>query len=655
MNFFECQDRARTNTKKLVFVFGLCVLSIITIVNLMVMLVLSTPKHKNITYNFHDFINQFDPKLFLIIGLPVLFVLTIVGLSKKRELSIGGKAIAQQLDGRLISANTTDPKERQLLNVVEEVAIASGVVNPPVFVINELGINAFAAGFDINDAVIGITRGAIDHLNRDELQGVIAHEFSHIFNSDMRLNITLISLLHSIMFIGSSGYYILRSVGGSRSKSDGNILVLLIGLGLLIIGYVGTFFGNLIKAFINKQREYLADASAVQFTRNNLGIASALKKIGGLYEGSKISNPQAAEISHMFFASGVSSLFATHPPLSARILMLDPSWDGEFISSENNKAVATNSSATNNSPWNFYNQTSNKKGVDYNDSSHPNIESGHEKKRMSFAPMAHNMIQNIGNIDKESIAQAHDLISSIPEDIKNATSNPFSARAVIYSLIMVEGAFYQKQLQILQTDPDQEVFKLTNKLYPEVNKMDKKLRLTIIELSASSLKQLSSAQYQSFKKNIKLLISIDSKVDLFEWSLVKILFNALDRGFSKEFIEKKSHYNLQAIKNEASLFLSLMSHTASDNEEEARQDFKSATINQNLIGFSFVSKNEITIQALNNAILKLEELNPLEKQRLLNACAGCMGEQEASFLEAGLLLRAFSATLKCPIPLHHPN
>ena len=248
------------------------------------------------------------------------------------------------MGGRLLHPQTTDLNERKILNVVEEMAIAAGTPVPPVYLLeNEEGINAFAAGHAPNDAIIGVTRGCVQTLSRDELQGVIGHEFSHILNGDMRLNLRLMGVLFGILLIGLTGYILLRSTSGygyrvrvnSRDDDRGRRNILpLIGLALYVIGYVGVFFANLIKAAVSRQREFLADASAVQFTRNPEGIAGALKKIGRL-AGSAMHEPRAAEASHMFFGNigGVGQLFgllATHPPLVERIRRLDPSFDGDF-------------------------------------------------------------------------------------------------------------------------------------------------------------------------------------------------------------------------------------------------------------------------------------------------------------------------------------
>ena len=221
-------------------------------------------------------------------------------------------------------------------------AIASGTPTPPVYMMQEEpGINAFAAGFTPSDAVVGVTRGCVGQLSRDELQGVIGHEFSHILNGDMRLNIRLMGVLFGILVVGLIGSILLRSslygsaLQSRSSRGNSTQVLLIIGGVLMLVGFIGTLVGNLIKASVSRQREFLADASAVQFTRNPSGIAGALKKIGGFEAGSEMMNPHAPESSHMFFgravSSGFNSLFATHPPLEERIARLDSSWqpDGE--------------------------------------------------------------------------------------------------------------------------------------------------------------------------------------------------------------------------------------------------------------------------------------------------------------------------------------
>src|SRR4051812_7989234 len=265
--------------------------------------------------------------LFLASTLGTLGIIGTGSFFKTLSLARGGRAVAELLDGRLGNPNSTDAQERKLLNIVEEMAIASGVPVPQVYVMDgEPGINAFAAGHSASDAAVSVTRGALTMLTRDELQGVIAHEFSHLLNGDMKLNLRLMGLIFGILCLTVIGRVLIRTSGKKNPLP-------LLGLALIIIGWVGVLFGRLIQAAVSREREFLADASAVQFTRNPSGLAGALKKIGGLAEGSQLQTNRAEEASHFFFANGLKSRFfgfATHPPLIERIKALDPSFDGKY-------------------------------------------------------------------------------------------------------------------------------------------------------------------------------------------------------------------------------------------------------------------------------------------------------------------------------------
>lgn len=352
MDFFERQDQARRSTRRLIAYFMLAVVLIVASIYIAVIAIVYAFSVNRVLERPFQW---WDPDMLLWVTGATVSVVVIGSLYKIFALSQGGEVVARWLGGRLIDSDTPKPQERRLLNVVEEMAIASGISVPSVFLLEEeKSINAFAAGFTPADAVIGVTSGTLQILSRDELQGVIAHEFSHILNGDMRLNIRLIGVLNGILMIAMIGYGILRGTRTSSSKKNGGAAVLLFGAALLIIGYVGVFFGKLIKSAVSRQREFLADASAVQFTRNPDGIAGALKKIGGLAHGSRIANSKAEEASHLFFSNGMHgkaspflsmrnrtppvltqsafSFMATHPPLETRIKRIDPSFDGRFLS-----------------------------------------------------------------------------------------------------------------------------------------------------------------------------------------------------------------------------------------------------------------------------------------------------------------------------------
>ena len=325
MDFFERQDKARRNTKLLVFYFTVAVLLLIVAVYVAVALIFTGVELKNSSGD--TTFNWAQPELFFGTALGTLAVISLGSVFKTMALSRGGRAVAELLDGRLVNPNSTDIHERKLLNVVEEMAIASGVPVPQVYVMDdEAGINAFAAGHSASDAAISVTRGCMTMLTRDELQGVIAHEFSHLLNGDMRLNLRLMGLIFGILCLTVIGRILVQTRGKKNPLP-------LLGLALIIIGWIGVLFGRLIQAAVSRQREFLADAAAVQFTRNPGGLAGALKKIGGLGAGSQLQAAHAEEASHFFFANGLKSSFfgfATHPPLEERIRALDPAFDGKF-------------------------------------------------------------------------------------------------------------------------------------------------------------------------------------------------------------------------------------------------------------------------------------------------------------------------------------
>lgn len=650
MNFFESQDRVRKNTFQLVLLFGLAVITLIIMTNLLVMVVFGYINSEQMQ-DGGALLQQMDWQTFAAVSAGVGVVVLVGSLYKIMVLSAGGKTVAEALGGKLIPQNTDDLKQRKLLNVVEEMAIASGTPAPPVYLLaDEPGINAFAAGFSPRDAVIGVTQGTVDHLSREQLQGVIAHEFSHIFNGDMRLNIRLMGVLNGILILGIAGYYILRSTaysrrGRSSDKGAGGILAL--GIGLMVIGFAGTFFGGLIKAAVSRQREYLADASAVQFTRNPDGIAGALKRIGGLEFGSKVDNPGAPEVSHAFFAQGVSgfmqSLAATHPPLAKRILRIDPHWDGKFDSSD--KPDKTDSPREG--------------GLGHEEEAGKKDTMTREQLANKVAAIAMGAamadvataIDQIGNPKPETIQYARSLIAELSMVIKEAAREPYGARAVIYSLVLDPGQGVRgRQLEHLQEYADPDVFVLTHKLLTEMGGLDIKYRLPIIDIAIPALKQLSLGQYQAFRDNLVALIEMDSRVDLLEWSLQKILFHHLDGQFFKLARTKTRYSHAGQLKEEIQLILSVMAHAGHQDQHDIEAAFSAATKMLEFSGLHFLAKNDISISDLDRALQKLEKLKPLVKPQLLKACAASVvHDQKISSVELELL-RAFSRVLDCPMP-----
>lgn len=638
MDFFSAQDNARKSTVWLLLYFSLAVVSLIILTNLLIMgVMLWAASGTSQPFTPERFIATFDWQLFIMVGVGVGIVISGGSLYKILQLNQGGRVVAEALGGHLLSQNSSNPSHRKILNVVEEMAIASGTPVPPVYLLeNESGINAFAAGQSTSDAVIGVTRGCIEHLTREQLQGVIAHEFSHILHGDMRINIRLMGVLHGILLIGIIGYYLLRSMTRRRSGSrrgSGVPVVLILGGGLMLIGYAGTFFGNLIKASVSRQREYLADASAVQFTRNPNGIAGALKKIGGLSDHSYIENVSAREASHLFFSSALrsfmGSLLATHPPLVKRIRRIEPGWDGLFDqpAEAHEMERQTPDQATQKS------------------------EAPAKAATVAVAAEVVQSLNTIGQIDALHLGYAAQLLHAIPSPIHHAVNEPYGARAVIYALVIdSDPQIKQRQLSHLEQHGDHGIYQLTRQLLPQVAELERRMRLPLIDLAIPSLRQLSLQQYLLFKSNLSALIEADQRVNLFEWALQHILLHHLDVTFTKQASRRMKYGALNELKAESELLLSLLVHAEHPDSDMAQRAFEAAKLELDWDDPVLLPKEQLNLKKLNDAIEKLTRLRPTAKPQLLKACVAAVMADKAVSAKEIELVRAFAAALDCPMP-----
>jgi Zn-dependent protease with chaperone function/uncharacterized tellurite resistance protein B-like protein len=569
------------------------------------------------------------------VGAGVIALVAMGSLYKIMALSGGGARIAEMMNGQLVVDDSGDPDKQRLLNVVEEMAIAAGLPVPPVYLLEEKGINAFAAGFSPSDAVIGVTRGAITQLSRDELQGVIAHEFSHILNGDMRLNIRLMGILHGILLLGLIGYYILRATPRSRNSKGGGGIVFL-GLGLVVIGYAGTFFGNLIKAAVSRQREYLADAAAVQFTRNPEGIGGALMRIGAPQNSAILTNPHSSEISHALFCQGLSasltSFFATHPPLPDRIRKIIPTWDGTF------KAGARQASPEG-------------KGA----AAGPYERVGKKNIAMMAAGDAilskDEVVNSVGQPTKAHLSYARQLINDLPPGFQKAVHDPYGARALIYSLVLdTDEAERDTQLHYLKSAADSGVYEEVGKLVKGMTTMPREYRLPLVDMALATLRQLSKPQYQVFKKNLSGLVAADNTIDLFEWSLQKIVFHHLDGVFEKKPRDQKKVPNLKRAKEACTILLSLFAGALKQEGVTSQQAFAAAKNEIGWLDEELMTLNAFNLKDLNAALDDLARLQPRFKATLLKACAAIVTADKHVSAEETELLRAIADTLDCPIP-----
>jgi Zn-dependent protease with chaperone function len=516
MDFFESQDHARKQTGRLVSLFGLAVVAIAC--TLYAVAVVATGYRGNDARTGAVVMELvwFDPELMVTVALATLLLVGGGSLYKIAQLrSGGGRFVAESLGGRLLHGDTTDPLERRIMNVVEEMAIAAGTTVPPVYLMDkEPGINAFAAGFSPSDAVVAVTRGCAETLTRDEFQGVVAHEFSHILNGDMRLNIRLMGILHGVLIIGMLGYFVMRSslfAGHSRRSDRGNagMVLLFVGVALAVIGFLGTFFGNMIKATVSRQREFLADASAVQFTRNADGIAGALKKIGGFESGSKLENPNAPEVSHAFFASGLaaglSSVFSTHPPLQERIGRLDPAWQPTAPSEASVGSARLG-------------------GVRAGFAGEPTPDA-------APAPLADAM-RHVGKPTPAHVSYAAGLVGRMPAAVSAAAHEPYSARALVYALLVSQDPGVRtRQLVELERRIDRTLHAEVKALLPSVDQLSRSARLPVVDVSLPALLELTPVQYQEFAGVVPVLMAADDTLDLFEWTLQRVLLTHLAPAF----------------------------------------------------------------------------------------------------------------------------
>ncbi len=625
MNFFEAQDKARRKTGQLAFMFGAAVVALILLTNLLVAFAFGFIGTQT-GVPFQQSIANIPADSWVFISVGVVGVVGVASLYKYLTIQAGGRTIAEALGGSLIHQNTQNPQQRRLLNVVEEIAIASGVPVPPVYLIPEPSINAFAAGFTTDDAVIGINQGTLDLLDRAELQGVVAHEFSHILNGDTNINLRLIAILHGILFLGMIGYGLARA--GGYSRRDGMPLVAL-GVGLLIVGYGGTFFGNLIKAAVSRQREYLADASAVQFTRDPNGIADALKKIGGHSAGSLMLNPKAEEVSHMFFGAAAkkfaSSIFATHPPLEDRIKAIQPNWDGKFTFTGTHLAGQQSQQP------------------------HPGA-AGFAGTTPPVASGVDEIPQHVGTLSDEGIAVAQQLIADHPERLKNAAHDPFEARALIYAMLIDRKPdLAQKQLAFIEKSAERGVPPYVTQLLPLVQASDDPHLLTLLEMSMPALKELSYSQYKRFKANAATLITADARVELFEWVLHRLLVKELYPHFEGP---QKYHGRIKNIAKVAPAAAKLLSILASQGHSETQAQLDAYAVGAQTLGIDlpFNKQESFDYQRLNDALATLRKLAVLQKPALIKACAATVMADGQVTAEEGALLQGIAATLDCPLP-----
>jgi Zn-dependent protease with chaperone function len=647
VDFFEHQEQARKKSGVLVFYFVLAVIGIVASIYFVAVLVSGWQGER------YQLRSLWNPGIFVPSAIGTLAVILLGSGYKIMQLSGGGAVVAKDLGGRRVDQRTTDFEERKLLNVVEEMAIAAGMPVPEVYVMdNEEGINAFAAGRTPSDAVIGVTRGTIKFLSRDELQGVIAHEFSHILNGDMRLNMRLIGLLFGILFIAMIGQMMMRGAANtarysrSREGGGGALAFLVIGVAVMAIGYIGLFFGKLIKAAVSRQREYLADASAVQFTRNPDGIAGALRKIGGLTQRSSLNTAMAEEASHMFFGdcklrSSVSAALATHPPLDVRIKKIDAAWDGKFpkvtlpdISSGREEVGAKGGKRSTGGGHSAFPLPG------FPQSEHGGILGLTEAQAF----------QSMSNLHGEQVELGENIHAGMPAKWLEAAHSEAGAQALVFALLLAQDDNLRAQeLQRLSEATDPATYQETVELHSAFADLHSSIKLALIDLAIPTLKRLGASEYTRFHDIKQQLIASDQQVDLFEFTLLKII----DRYLVQQSPPRIKYRQIDALHSEASVLITTLAQLGSRDADQVAAAFRAgSSLIQEETGRPLTSKSagECGLGQIDEALKKFERSTPLVKKRLLFAAGKTVMADQVLTSDEAELIRAIADAIGCPIP-----
>src|SRR5688500_2721373 len=622
MNFFERQARARRNSSRLVLLFALAVLGIVLAVDAATYLVFGGSG--------------------AMLAFTTLVTLAIIGLGSLYRIATlrgGGEPVALQLGGVPVPEDTTDFGLRRLRNVVEEIAIASGVPVPKIYVLeHEAAINAFAAGYAPADAVVAVTRGALDRLNRDELQGVIAHEFSHILNGDMRLNIRLMGVLFGILMLGLVGRKVLQHGHGGRGRGAGAVL----GAALIamLVGYIGLFFGRMIKAGVSRTRESLADASAVQFTRQTAGLAGALKKIGGLGEGSKLNERgDAEEVSHMLFGDGVgfSGLFATHPPLLARIQALEPQFRAEQLET---LAQRWMTQPPNGLEEDLHLGFAEGSGM-------PLPAAGSE---LNVTPPM--VVSQVAHPTADDYTRADAIVVAIPEALRELAAQ----RDAVMPLLL--GLLLDGDEAVMALQHEEIAARLGPALADHAQRMHQQLlddlhpllRLPLAALAFPVLRLRPRPDLDAFLDTVHAMVHADGEVSLFEYCLGRLLHVQVRESLDPSRHARFGRRKLSDVRSEVSTLLCVVAHAGHDDAASAQRSY--------LAGIQRVlPRDHLPYLPRANGVLALDEiwapldaLDPLAKQALVEAITAAVSHDGRVSVAEAELLRTICAVLHCPLP-----
>lgn len=623
MNFFRHQEEARRNTGRLILLFSLAVIAVILTVNLLFIAGIG------FTLGAHRISGIYDAEHWAVVSFTTLAVILISSFFRQLSLSKGSD-VANSLGATLLDPGSRDPDERRLLNIVEEMAIASGMPVPDVYVMEDSGINAFAAGYQPSDAVVGVTRGAISALTRDQLQGVIAHEFSHIFNGDMRMNMRLTGIIYGIVFIGEIGRMIVRGShnrGFTTRRTDPRAAIF--GFALMAIGYGGEFFGRMIKSAVSRQREFLADASAVQFTRNPDGISGALKVIG-YGAGSRVGSPSALEVSHFFFGPVMRfrrTMFATHPPLDERIQKIQPGWDGHYLKPRMQHIELRDFS--------------------YNDSD-------------AISGFSGSHDQTPANVDNTE-APAESGYATVPYESRGeeflrselAIINAMSAEALVFALLMSGSSeeTAREQQNMIQQKHGSATFREALRYLNEVRRTDKEVRLELVERAMPALRRMSLKQYRTMNQTLVGMIQLDNRIDLFEWCLYRLILQYLGRHFGTLPAFRQKRKSAHALADDIAVVMAYVAHAGTKDYQSAVLAFEAGISSEQLLMRDCNPEHapHKSLKPLNKALSALIASAPEVRERVMRAISVCVHHDGKITMEERDMIRTLAAILETPL------
>ena len=632
MNFFEYQEQAKRQSRWLVFLFILAVLVIIVVIDFAVVVAfgLMNIEEQQFVFNMQT----------LKANIPVLLggaavtaaVIAVASLFKTASLRSGGGKVARDLGGVLVEADARDPLRRRLYNVVEEIALASGIAVPEIYVLEqESAINAFAAGFTPADAAVAVTRGALEKLDRNELQGVIAHEFSHIFNGDMRLNIRLMGALFGILMLSLIGRRVLHgSYYVGRSKNNNGGAIVLIAVAVMVVGYIGLFFGRWIKSAVSRQREYLADASAVQFTRDPDGIAGALKKIS-VYSDASFLNVETEEVSHMLFGDGErTKMFSTHPPLNERILRIDKTFKVDDLvqlakNIERKRAMETERAAKQK-----------------------------EKAKPGGGGMfdADTLVDQIGSPDFSRILMAAALAASIPEEISQAAhSNQWATEVLFYCLMDQDVEIREQQLLFVAQNMGSDSESRVRGLLSASPELAREQRLPLLEIAIPELKRRPPDHVSRVLTTVNLLSEADGQTDVFEYLMAKIISQHLWESVNPQRVKLSGRKSLPQVIDKAQQVIAVLALHGNDDRSVAESAYRAGSRMLGVDGTAAMSAVDDWNEVLDDALPELDQLKPADKGKLVKALiATVMADDKVAVAEMELL-RVVCAVIHVPLPM----